>query len=173
VALGKSSVGDYTYIADGTICTNTEIGKYCSIAANVVIGLQDHPMGYISTSPIFYDCSQPLPMFFTENRNSEPVKRTNIGNDVWIGNGVRIKAGLTIGSGSVIGAGSIVTKDIEPYTVVAGVPAKVIKRRFSTAISARLLDSKWWDLDSVILSSLSKYFSEPIMFLEELERSRL
>ena len=80
-----------------------------------------------------------------------------------------IKAGVTIGSGAIVGAGALVTKDVEPYTVVAGIPAKVIKKRFPDQIARRLLDSQWWEIDAEKLISLSKYFGDPIFFLEVLE----
>jgi acetyltransferase-like isoleucine patch superfamily enzyme len=168
-ALINSSLGAYSYIQSGSIVCNTEIGKFCSVASNVSIGLANHPMHMVSTSPVFYDNAQPLPKFLINSRiYAETLPRTIIGADVWIGQGVMIKAGVTIGVGVVVGAGSIVTKDIEPYSIVAGNPCRVIRMRFKGDVVDRLLNSKWWDLDCERLRLLAKYFAEPEVFLARL-----
>jgi acetyltransferase-like isoleucine patch superfamily enzyme len=148
----------------------TIIGNYCSVASNVSIGLPDHPASLICTSPVFYDNSQPLPYFFVKNKTIADISNvTHIGSDVWIGQGVMIKSGVTIGTGSIVGAGSIVTKDVPPYSIVAGIPARTIRLRFSAKLINELIDSKWWEEDPKTLIKLREYFNDPEIFLEKLK----
>lgn len=172
-ALINSSLGAYSYIQSGSVVCNAEIGKFCSIASNVSIGLANHPMHMVSTSPVFYDTSQPLPKFLVNSRiYAKTLPRTIIGADVWIGQGVMIKAGVTIGVGSVIGAGSIVTKDIEPYTIAAGNPCKNIRLRFAEEIVTRLISTEWWRRSDSDLKLMANLFVEPLKLLEALEKSK-
>ncbi|MDP3651344.1 MAG: CatB-related O-acetyltransferase [Rhodoferax sp.] len=171
--LVQSDLGAYSYVQSGSLICNAEIGKYCSIAGDVSIGLASHPTHFVSSSPVFYDNSQPLPKFFVSGRKYlESVPRTIIGADVWIGQGVMIKAGIKIGVGAVIGAGSIVTKDVAPYVIAAGNPCKIIRHRFSEEVVNRLLDSHWWQLSDKRLEKLAHLFLDPLRFLDELEHSR-
>ncbi|MAS52602.1 MAG: acetyltransferase [Flavobacteriales bacterium] len=94
-----------------------------------------------------------------------------MGNDVWVGQNSLIKQGVTIGHGSIIGMGSVVTKDIEPYTIVGGVPAKKIKLRFSEDTISQLLKSKWWELKENELSQVAKNIKNPKKFIESLKNS--
>uniref|UniRef100_UPI004048B8F4 CatB-related O-acetyltransferase n=1 Tax=Algoriphagus sp. TaxID=1872435 RepID=UPI004048B8F4 len=166
----NSSIGKFTYLQSSSSVYNSIIGDYCSIASNVSIGLPDHPIGLISTSPVFYDNSQPLPYFFVENKTiTDKINLTSIGSDVWIGQGVLIKSGLIIGTGSIIGAGSVVTKDVQPYSIVAGVPARTIRFRFSEELIIELIESKWWEEDPKILIKLKDCFNDPEIFLEKLK----
>lgn len=116
VIFENSTLGDYSYVNRSTIVVNTEIGKYCSISYNCVIGAKEHDMRNISTSPLF-------------EMKDRGNKKTVINDDVWIGANVVIKAGITIGRGAVIGAGSIVVKNVEPYAIYTGIPAKFLKSR--------------------------------------------
>lgn len=152
----NSTLDDYSYIQKNSEIINSEIGKFCSIASNVTIGLANHPTDLLSTSPVFYDNTQPLPYFLTnEKLAGEFSSKTFIASDVWIGQSVMIKAGISIGVGAVIGAGAVVTKDVAPYSIVAGVPAKHIRYRFDKNSIDKLLESKWWDLKE---EELKKYF---------------
>ncbi len=170
VALIKSSLGAFSYVQSSSVICNAEIGKFCSIASNVYIGLGSHPMHMVSTSPVFYDNSQPLPKFMVfEKLFSDELPRTIIGSDVWIGHGVIIKAGVSIGVGAVIGAGSVVTKDIAPYAIAAGNPCRPIKFRFSEDIVNHLLLSKWWARNDNEIMKLSRFFVDPIKFIDSLE----
>jgi acetyltransferase-like isoleucine patch superfamily enzyme len=137
------TIGDHTY-SDGDITvegdmSNVTIGKYCSIGKNLVIdaGFQ-HRTGWVSTYPFFNRFGVGQPNAFSKGD-------VNIGNDVWIGRNVTIMSGVTIGDGAVIGAGSIVTSDVGTYCVYAGVPAKVIKLRFTPFQISQLISIKWWD----------------------------
>ena len=140
----NSELGDFSYIAYNTKCYNTRIGNYCSIGSDCVIGGAEHPLTSISSSPVFYDKKNPCKVYFGNWKWDSFSKETIIGNDVWIGDHSLIKAGLSIGNGSVVGMGSVVTKNIPPYEVWAGNPAKFIKRRFNEEIVADLMNSNWW-----------------------------
>lgn len=121
----------------GHISSNTVIGRYCAISSNVHIGGGNHRMEWLTMG----FTGHPLDV---ADLNDEPW--TMIGCDAWIGIGATILAGVTVGHGAVIGAGAVVTKDVPPYAVVAGVPAKIIKYRFSDELIAELLETKWWTL---------------------------
>ncbi len=171
VRLIDSVVGPYSYIQVNSLLNSVDMGSYCSIAKDVSIGLVNHPTHFLGTSPVFYDSTQPLPKAFVSgNLYQKQLPRTVIEADVWIGEGVKICAGVRIGIGSVIGAGAIVTHDIPAYSIAAGVPCRVIRRRFDEELCNRLLDSGWWDLDEETLIDLSPFFSNPVAFLDAIEQ---
>lgn len=159
---GKCWLGAFTYLADGRVYT-TDIGRYCSIAAGIVIGQPNHPTKWLSTSPFQYQQSYRFNMNeakkwsnrtdyqtdavdpqLTRKAHAEVLRRTVIGNDVWIGNNAIIIAGVNVGDGAIIGAGAVVTKDVAPYDIVGGVPARKIGERFDEKTKKRLLALKWW-----------------------------
>ncbi len=128
------------------------IGKYCSIGSDVKVLTGTHPTkDFVSTHPAFYSLKKQAGFtyakenLFEENKFADGNNPIIIGNDVWIGSGVTILAGVTVGDGAVIAAGAVVTKDVEPYTVVGGVPAKEIKKRFDDKQIHFLSELKWWD----------------------------
>lgn len=138
----NSTLGSYTYISSNTDISNAALGNFCSIGQNVKIGgFGKHPLN-ISTHPAFY--SQHMTKCFHEIKNFQHFKNTKIGHDVWIGDRAIILDGINVGTGSVIAAGSVVTKNTEPYSIVGGVPAKEIKKRFSEKDIENLLKIKWW-----------------------------
>ncbi len=141
-----STMGAYSYCSYDCDILYTDIGRYCSIANEVIIGGDEHPMDWLSTSPVFQNVKHSGPTKKFARHDLPPIKRTTIGNDVWIGDRVIIKQGVTVGDGAVIGAGAVVTKDVPSYAVVAGVPAKLIKYRFDEDTIAALLASKWWEI---------------------------
>lgn len=170
VYLQNTKIDDYSYVQSNSMIINTNISKFCSIASDVKIGLPEHPLHMVCTSPVFYDNTQPLPCFFINKNIFEfDEKTTIVDSDVWIGYGAIIKSGVTIGVGAVVGAGAVVTKDIEPYSVVAGVSAKHIKYRFDKVTREKLLSSKWWEFDEKKLEKLASYFNTPEIFLEKLK----
>lgn len=171
VELYNSIIDDYSYIQENSILSSVKVGKFCSIASNVYIGLVDHPTDMVSTTPVFYDNKQPLPKFFIkEPKISQKLPITYIEPDVWIGLGVIIKAGVRIGVGAVIGAGAIVTKDIPAYSIAVGSPCKPIKKRFSDKVCERLLQSEWWTLSDDELENLAPTFVDPELFLATIEK---
>lgn len=147
VAAEYSTIGDYSYLQEYVFVADTTIGKFTAIAAFVRIGPPDHPMDRISQHRFSYVPEYYWPeetrdhAFFAERRNS----RCTIGNDVWIGHNVTVLSSITIGNGAVLAAGAVVTRDVAPYTIVAGVPARPIRRRFPEEIAARLERLAWWD----------------------------
>lgn len=164
----NSSMAKYSFCGYDCDIFNCEIGSFCSIANNVIIGGAMHPIKWVSTSPVFYEGKDSVKKKFSEFKR-DPDKRTIIGNDVWIGNNALIKQGVKIGNGAVIGMGSIVTKDVEPYAIVGGNPAHQIRLRFDPQTINELEELKWWKLDETILSSAAQKIKDPIDFIKYLK----
>ncbi|MCY1151253.1 MAG: CatB-related O-acetyltransferase [Sphaerochaetaceae bacterium] len=148
---------------------NSEIGSFCSIANNVIIGAYQHPINWVSTSPVFRKGKDSVKTKFSEHSYTD-CKITKIGHDVWIGNNVLIKNGVSIGTGSIIGMGSVVTKDVLPYTIVGGVPAREIRKRFEIEIIEELVASEWWNYDNHLLKKYANYFTDPVKFIKEIKK---
>src|ERR1700710_740791 len=145
--LQEVTMDDYSYVVNDAQITYTTIGKFCSIAAMTRINPGNHPMHRASQAHFTYRASAYFPgesddSEFFEWRRAHHV---GIGHDVWIGHGAIILPGRNIGTGAVVAAGAIVTKDVPDYTIVAGNPARPIKRRFPEDIAARLMRLAWWD----------------------------
>lgn len=148
----KCKIGKNVYFGQNVDIQNsdTEIGNYCSIASNVTIGPSEHPTNYTTTSPFIYKFNKNVKTSI-EHILMKPCK---IGSDVWIGQNAFLKAGVTVGDGAIIGAGAVVTKDVPPYAIVGGVPAKVIKYRFEEETIQKLLKLKWWNLPDEIIKNM-------------------
>ena len=149
------AMSDYSYVVNDAQITYTGIGKFCSIAAMTRINPGNHPMHRASQAHFTYRASAYFPgesdeaEFFEWRR----AHRVNIGHDVWIGHGAIILPGRNVGTGAVVAAGSVVTKDVPAYTIVAGNPARPIRRRFSEVVAGRLAELAWWDWDHEALRS--------------------
>ncbi len=146
----KCRIGYYSYVGKDVEIANREttIGKYCSIARHACIGTSQHPTGFLSTHPVMFLEMPYGPTLPPESRCKYDGMKPpcHIGNDVWIGRNAIVMDGVTIGDGAIVAAGAVVTKDVPPYAIVGGVPAKLIRYRFSPEIIAALLELRWWDL---------------------------
>ena len=169
-------INENTYINKANLyCWRTglslEIGSYCSFAENLdfILG-GEHDTKWVSTFPF-------IERWQLSELKGKATQKTRgditIGNDVWIGHGVTILSGTTIGTGAIIGAGAIVRGNIPPYSIAVGVPAKVVKKRFSVEICESLLESKWWLIPQHKLKDVVVYMDDPINFLKELKKTGL
>lgn len=147
IKIGYATTLGYNNFFHGDII----IGKYCQIGADVAIHTTNHPTSYLST----YINSN---LFKGDLKGLKEIKKVSIGNDVWIGHNVIIVGNVTIGNGAVLAAGSVVTKDVPPYTIVGGVPAKEIKKRFSDSVIQEIEALKWWDKPEEELEQLKPMF---------------
>lgn len=147
--INHSKIGSFTYLGCNTLVQNATIGNYCSISHDVILGLGTHPLGFFSTSPIFYKVNNTFKIQLTEEDIFiDEYKPIIIGSDVWIGARAIVLDGVTVGHGAVLAAGTIVTKDVPPYAIMGGVPGKLIRYRFSENVRNELLGTKWWENDA-------------------------
>lgn len=180
-------IGAFTYLGgDDSIFRHIKsIGRYCSIAGGIKTGLAEHPIDFLSTHPLFYgqwrEWSE-LGDFYSLNhefvmkakncsveRLAERNQQIVIGNDVWIGENVTILRGVSIGDGAVVASGALVTRDVEPYSIVGGIPAKLIKYRFESEVRQRLMNIQWWDYSQDIFLGVD--FSNIERALDVLEKN--
>ena len=172
VYLTHTQLGFGSYVAEGGRLIDTRVGKYCSIGPEISCAFGKHPSNtFISTHPAFYSASAAEGFTYRdktvfaeeEYADKENGFRVIVGNDVWIGARVTLLEGITIGDGAIIAAGAVVTKDIEPYAIYGGVPAKKIGTRFldETDIE-QIKSSHWWDMDESKLKELAQdgYFDD-------------
>jgi acetyltransferase-like isoleucine patch superfamily enzyme len=156
VSLGRNvvvhadvQIGAHSYMNGGVIRERTDIGRYCSIAYDVVIGIGSHATDLLSSHPF---ATKRVSRDYVNPRKSWK-QRTTIEDDVWIGRGVTVLQGVRMGVGSVAAAHAVVRKDVPPYAIVGGVPAKVIRYRFDEGTIERLIESEWWMLPLEILNT--------------------
>lgn len=162
----ECTIGSYSYIAHGTVVSDCDIGKFSSIGPNCTIGFGQHPTKWPSTSPVFTSGVKIFDSVYSDKSYyAAERERIYIGNDVWVGANVYIKNGVSIGNGAVVAAGSVVVKNIEPYDIVGGVPAKTIRKRFDINYINELQQIKWWDKD---IKQLKKI--QPLFVSENIEK---
>lgn len=170
----KAEIGDYTYIGAGNF-DMCRVGRFCSISVGIVIIESEHPISFVSTSPMFFNTKNKdlynfnTDLVFEESPLRENGYRVEIGNDVWIGRDVRIRHGVKIGDGAIIGACALVTKDVPPYAIVGGVPARIIRYRFEQETIDKLLQVEWWNWPIEKISEYSRYFDSPNNLFEHLK----
>lgn len=163
-------IGKYSRVGRFTSISNSEIGNFTAIGSGCNIGLGQHPTNYLTTNSIFYKKgSWGFHDDWVKKINFEESKLIIIGNDVWIGINSIIMDGVTVGDGAIIAAGSIVTKDVPPYAIVGGVPAKIIKYRFSQDIIDRVLEIKWWNFSDEKIKEILPLFHTENLTLEVLD----
>ncbi len=174
--IAYSQVGFGSYISNDTELLTTKVGRYCSIGPHILMPTGKHPVSeFASSSPLFYS-SQGINGVsfvdedkFVEYEYAEERFSRIIGNDVWIGGGCVILEGVTIGDGAVIGAGAVVTKNVPPYAICVGVPARALRHRFDSDIEERLLEMRWWERDVSWLREHSEFFEDAERLLHALE----
>jgi len=150
--ISDSTLGEYSYIAQFSIVNKTEIGKFCSIGHGAFIGLWEHDMAVSTHSFFLYETSGG---FVKGYRNYEKDNvTTTIGADVWVGANAIILKGVTIGDGAIVGGGAVVTKDVPPYAITVGNPAKIVRYRFSPEEIEFLLRLRWWDLPREVIQKM-------------------
>lgn len=160
-----STFNAHSFCGEDCMIINANIGSFCSIADHVCIGGAGHPIKYVSTSPVFLSHRDSVKTKYSSHKYVD-LQKTYIGNDVWIGFGAMIKSGINIGNGAIVGMGAVVTKNVEPYAIVAGNPARIIKMRFVTEIINALQESKWWEMSENDLKYYAPMFNDPEKFLK-------
>lgn len=166
VKMERSKIGKCSYMGTLSAAYDTEIGSFCSIARECYIGGAKHPLDRISTSGCFYLRDNFSGKCFFEN-DFDWKAHTKIGNDVWIGSRAVIIGGVTISDGAVIGAGSIVTKDVGPYEIWGGNPARFIRKRFDDKTIEKLLEIKWWNWSDDRLEKYGYKFIDVEQFIKD------
>jgi acetyltransferase-like isoleucine patch superfamily enzyme len=150
---GAVTTGMLTYVGPGCQLNNVSLGRFCALAPNVLIGATEHPTDWLSVHPFQYDGTRQFKGHpaYEEIAAKLPFDdrsgHSHVGNDVWIGEGAVVRRGARIGDGAIVAARAVVTRDVDPYMIVAGVPARPVRTRFSADLVARLLALRWWEYD--------------------------
>jgi len=167
-----SSIGSFSYISEKTLITKTYIGRFCSVGPNCLFGWGIHPSQYfVSTHPIFYSTKKQAGITFADQDYIEERKLIQLGNDVWIGANVVVLDGVTIGDGAIIATGAVVNKDVPPYAIYGGVPAKLIRYRFEPEVIQDLINFQWWNKDKEWLKTNFRLFHKIDDFVKYMQQS--
>jgi len=175
----RGRMGFGSFIGDNSFIS-ASVGRYCSISSNVIVIISKHPLNYISTHPSFYGYGKVSTdgLVFSDKASYCPHIHcdsgypVDIGNDVWIGIRATIMPGIKIGDGAVIGASSLVTKDVPPYAIVGGVPARIIRYRFSPSTISQLESFRWWERSPDWIKTHSEEFKSEDAFLHLLSETK-
>lgn len=164
-----SKIGAYSYLGNDTDVEKAVIGKYTSISDHCRIGMGEHTLNLLSTCPVFTQkINGTQTSWIDQDCHAAPSKQTIIGNDVWIGSHVLIAGGVHVGDGAVVASGAVVVKDVPPYAIVGGVPAKLIRYRFEQSLIDVLLELKWWDIDESIIRANIDVFQKESLNISDL-----
>lgn len=164
VWVSGSSIGCNTYIDHDSSLPNCSIGRYCSIGPKVHVVVPTHPTKtFVSTSPVFYSTAKQCGASYVKTNKFNEIlsidgRNAIIGNDVWLGQGVTLIGGIRVGDGAIVAMNAVVTKDVPPYSIVGGVPAKIIKQRFNEEQVNALLKSEWWNKPENWIVEHADYF---------------
>ena len=161
--LFHSSLGDYSYVGKYSSLVYAEVGKFCSIASGTLIGMGTHTLNKLSTSSVFTESKNGTGQMWVTKTEVEPFRRVKVGNDVWIGTRAMVMGGVTIGDGAVVGAGAVVTRDVPPYAIVGGVPARIIRYRLPEVVVDEVLKHEWWNLPDERLKEHIQLFQKDIV----------
>jgi acetyltransferase-like isoleucine patch superfamily enzyme len=167
--IGDSTFSHFSYVGERSQIERSDIGSFCSIGPEVMIGMGAHPINFVSTYPGFYTGKSSGAVYFGTRHDVDEFRRVKVGADVWIGARAIILGGISVGTGSIIAAGAVVTRDVPPYSIVGGVPARHIKYRFPDDVRSRLLETQWWSFDRDRLVSLAPVFNDVNHFLSKIE----
>lgn len=168
----NSTIGSFSYIQKGSRVFNSEIGRFCSIAASVSIAPGIHDISKVTTHPALLQKSTPLPKVFAKVDNIKSCKKVIIGHDVWIGEKAIVLDGVTIGNGAVIASGAVVVKNVDPYSIVGGIPARHIKYRFDKDTIDFLQESEWWNYSDEWFEKNADLMLSSIEFIKYLKNEK-
>ena len=171
----ESTIGKFTGFNEHCFAGRVDVGAYCAFGARTALNPFNHPVSWLSTNefqyhPKSFDWVEEYRDLVRLERTPDMMPRATIGNDVWSGHNVNVLSGVTVGDGAILAAGCVVTQDVPPYAIVAGVPAKVVRYRFSDKVIERLLKIRWWDFELSQLSGLN--FRDVESILPRLEEIR-
>lgn len=163
--LQNCAIGAFTEVGNFCELDTVEIGRYCQLS-NYASFLKHHPLDRLTPHPCSYGDIFPLPYGGASKKPYPGAANTRVGNDVWIGHSAKIMCGVSIGDGAIIGAGAVVTKDVPPYAIVAGVPAKILRYRFRPELIQRIQEVQWWQYD---ITSADLDWESPEATLDSIE----
>ncbi|GHT65452.1 O-acetyltransferase [Bacteroidia bacterium] len=161
----NAHIGKHSYVSSSVRISNVNIGSFTSIGSDVIINIGSHPTYMVSTHPAFY-ANNKIYETFSDKLYVQEYYKITIQNDVWIGSHATIIGNVTIGNGAIIAFGAVVTKDVPPYSIVGGVPAKIIKYRFEVVIIKKLEEIRWWEFSDDFLKQKFMLFHNVNDFIE-------